>query len=321
MFQYYYLFASIFFTTLPNEEIVEDCQFCSPEFIPPPEVYFKTCTDQPFRYNHIWTGFDILLWRVNEEGVSCEFSEVAIVNSSTPTLTTTRISQTGKDIHFDWDLGFRASIGYEFAPTDSGIGLYWTRFHQKTRTKEGPNKARWNLEFDTIDGSIAHRVWIDQCFALKPEFSLRYAHIEQHLNTQLLRIYTSSETTTFITSTNQDRQNFWGLGPIFALHSDWYFWCGWSLIGAFDGGIVYGHFNTKHQSADSNSTGVSYCSSNGNSCATLFVFDLNFGIRWENENITLKTVLEHHRYANFNKIGCGGDLNLFGANFGLEIHY
>lgn len=322
MFHFYSIFAAISLASAPsNEEIIADCQFCSPELISPPEVYCKPCTYRPDRCNNIWTGFDILLWRACVDGFSCHFGNVSITNTTSPSLTTTAISQTDKDIQFDWDLGFRASFGYEFAPIEYDVGLYWTRFHQKTRTKDGVNRAHWKLDFDTVDGTVSHRVWIDPCFDLIPEFHLRYAQIEQHFNTDLLTIHTSQTAVTRITTISRNKQNFWGLGPVFGLQADWYFLCGFSLFGALDGGILYGHFKTEHNDKDSTSTVATICSSRGNSCSAQFVLDLSLGICWEDENVTLKTGLEHHRFANFNQIGCSGDLNLYGATFGIEIHY
>ncbi len=304
-----------------SDKEIADCHFCNDEISPPCAVYLKPCNYAPYRCDHLWTGVDFLYWRVCEDGLSGTFGNVSIANTITSTKTTTTFFQTNKGIDFDWDPGFRVAVGLEFAPYSSEIGFYWTRFHQTTKTKEGPNRAHWQLHFDCVDGLYEYRFWYDGYLCIKPNSGLRYAQIHQHLNTNLFTLYTTPTAVTPITTEVRESQKFWSLGPLFGVQADWYLMCGLTLYGTFDGGILYGHFRTEHEDCDTSSTVATIHQCEGNSCACLGVIDLGFGFRYEVQYFTCKMGLEHHLYSDYNQIGGNGNLNLFGFFLGIELHY
>lgn len=296
-------------------------QFCTEDPVPVCDAYIRSCTYAPFRCNNLWTGFDLLVWRACVDGFSNSFGSVSIQQSVTPSTTTTIFHQRDKDIDFDWDAGFRASVGYDFEPFDSRLGFFWNRFYQKTKTKDGLNCAHWQLHYNTIEALYQHHFWVHCCLKIKPVASLRYARITQALNTDLQTLYTTPTELIPITTYTRDRQKLWALGPLFGLQANWFFTWGLSLYGMIDTGVLYGHFNTLHRFIDFSSTVSTHRFCEGNASASQFVLDLSLGISYETQYLTLKTGLEHHRYADFNKIGCPGSLNLFGVNLGIEIHY
>ncbi|HSX13823.1 MAG TPA: Lpg1974 family pore-forming outer membrane protein [Chlamydiales bacterium] len=319
---FYCLLAVSSIVSIDNlEPLVADCQFCTENPVPMCDAYLKPCTYSPFRCDNFWTGFEILIWRACEDGFSNSFGDVSIVNKIAGILTTTTFTQTNKDLDFDWDAAFRASIGYDFAHCGTDLGFYWTRFYQKTNTRDGINRAHWQLHFDTIDGACGHHFWVDTCIDLFPFATLRYAQIAQRLNIDLKTIYTAPTEITHITTTSRNGQKLRALGPIFGLKTDWYLRCGFSIYGTIDTGILYGYFKTENQNEDRSLAVSKMTHCKGHSCASPFVIDLGIGIRYETQYVTLRTGLEHHRYSEFNQIGCPGSLNLFGANLGLEIHY
>jgi hypothetical protein len=307
--------------SISSSQMIADCQFCSEDPVPVCDAYLKPCTYAPYRCNNLWTGFDLLIWRAYVDGFADDFGSVSIQQSVTSTTTTTIFHQRDKDIRFDWDAGFRATIGYDFAPFGSCLGFYWNRFHQKTNTKDGLNCAHWQLHYDTIDAQYNHHFWVDCCLDIQPIAALRFARITQGLKTDLQTVYTTPNEIIQITTATRDQQKLWALGPLFGLEANWFFICGLSLYGILDTGILYGHFNTIHRFVDFSPTGSTYRYCEGNGSASQFVLDLGLGISYQTQYLTLKTGVEHHRYADFNKIGCSGSLNLFGANLGLEIHY
>lgn len=299
----------------------QECNTCCPApcYVDPCYVFSNECAFMPFRCNNLWASAEFLWWRICEGGLARNFGEVRIVETTTATTTTTTIEQSDKEPDFAWDPGVRVGLGYDFI-NGSDVGFYWTHFHQHTSTRDGLNRAKWDFHYDTIDARIGRKFWIACCFDVKPFAGFRYAQINQHLDTNLVTTFISPPTV-LITTTTRDRQKFWGFGPQAGFQTDWYFACGFSLYGTLDGGILYGHFRTKFDDEDAITTAISSCDSLGYSCASLLVMDVGVGVRWEGQYVTLQAGLEHHRYSDFNQLGCSGSLDLFGANIGVGIHY
>ncbi len=280
------------------------------------------CAYRPTRCGSFWASIDLLYWTAWEKGFGSDFGDTTITTTSAPGFITIAVDEHDKNIDFDWDPGFRVGIGYESNCSAWGADVYWTRFYQSGDSHSGPNHADWSLHFNTVDGIFGRKFWVGSCFDLRPFAGLRYALINQRLETHLeTNVVSSAGTTSLILTNNHDRQRFWGIGPELGLQADWYFACGWSVYGTIDEAILYGNFRTHFNDSTTSTVETNTCHSNAEAQTCQGVFDVGIGARWENRYITLQAGLEHHGYSDFNQIGFFGNLNLFGANFSASFHY
>lgn len=293
------------------------------------ETNNECCCDPNF-----WATGDFLYLRACEDGFGCGFGTTAITTSVLPGTVLvpgkilTSISEQDKDLHFDWDPGFRVGVGYDFSSCwDTGV--YWMHIHEKGHGHDGANRAKWKLRFNEVDAVLGYNLKYDRCvcFNLKPFLGVRYARINQTFSTHLESIVTVAATpiipatSSTVISTKRDHQHLWGVGPLLGLEGDFDIGCGFSVYGYVDGTLLYGEEKAKFHDSDIFTAAISDCVASSESCSVLTGIDYGFGARYEFCLVTIQLGWEHHDYFDYNKIGCGGDLNLYGMNASVGVHF
>jgi hypothetical protein len=322
----------------PNSSWEEDC--CP-----------VSCCPESCGCGHFLIGAEALFLRAYEGGLSGVCDGTDIVDDIKPdgfVISTLRGKTHEPD--FQWNVGFRVGVGYEFAQGDSGIGVLWTHFNSHSHSdKSHRNKTHWKINFDVVDALYGFELEWSNRFLLIPYGGLRYARIDQKLRTHFesteTRVTDSSsshcssdssfsdssssffsEDTAISTSNGHMREDFYGIGGVFGVEGDWRFGCGFSLYGDISLSALYGRFHVRSCNIDVFSTGdnINHFKKHLEACQA--VVDSEFGIRWEkcfcNDKVFwLQLGAEQHRYFNFNQF-CGyGDLCLDGVSLGIGLEF
>ena len=282
-----------------------DCNYCSNEWI---------------------VSADFLYWRALQNGLECD---------------------CGPEIKDRWDFGYRIGLEYVFPCSDWDIAAYWTHLHN--RTHQGDNdgdNAHWKLKYDAVDLLFGYECAKYSCLTYTPYIGLRGATIEEKLRADFdgCDCYDNSSISKYNLSYNDNRscgstngcmtteqnhkEKFWGIGPQLGINAWWNLGCGFSLNGNLGVGFLYGHFQVNVHDFQK----IPYPTDNGKCCirrnihACQAFADFTVGLQWErylcnNVGVILQFDLEHHRYFNQNHIGGYGDLCLDGITFSAGITF
>lgn len=192
----------------------------------------------------------------------------------------------GKRINFEWDWGVRVGLGANLPHDGWDIIANWTHFFTNAHKSlvAAPNevieptllhpqsgggsfgskgvlqqqsgaslgaKSRWKLRLNEIDLELGRQFFVSKWLTLKPHGGFRTAWVRQTLDTdytnmlvQPVAVVGSNES--FSSSNVFMKNNYWGLGLIAGLDTQWGLSCGWSLFGNFAASILYGYFDTFH---------------------------------------------------------------------------
>lgn len=284
-------------------------------------AFGNQCKSAPDRSTNVWVSADFLYWGACEDGFSCEFGNTLINTTAVNSIPTTAIIENDRDIDFDWEPGYRVGAGVDMPCSGWDTGAFYTYYYGKGSGNDGASQANWGLHFNVADAVVGRNFWAGSCVDLRPFAGVRYAQIKQNYDAHLVTNLISSTGPSVAVSDKVDTQKFWGFGPQLGLESDFYLGHGWSLYGNVDGAILYGHTKSTFNDSDRFDSANNTCLSTSNSCSNLWAIDAGVGVRWEFDYLTLKAGLEQHTYFDYNKIGCGGNLNLYGANISAAIHF
>ncbi len=257
---------------------------------------------------------DLLFWRPFEGGL-----DTCIPDSTTDTTTSgtviSTLNGTARDPHFRWTPGFRIGAGYEPADCGWDFGASWTHFHSHANA----NGGRWNIDLDVVDAIAGYEYCLSPCFVLRPFAGLRGARIDQQVR---VNEFIASELTTINTNNKED---FWGVGPLIGLEGDWKIGCGFSLFASGSISWLYGKFDVRLIDSTVTADSASYCNVGKNLDASLAGADAAIGIRWCecfcSTELLLQVALEHHRYFDYNRIGGYGDLSFDGVTLSAGLEY
>lgn len=260
-----------------------------------------------------YLGAELIYWRAFESGLDfCVPGEESDVISGDG-FVTSRFSGRGHDPHFRWDPGFRIGVGYGHE-CSWDVEAYWTRFHSHANRDD----LRWNINFDVVDLTTGYK----NCFCaltLRPFIGLRGARINQQLRSE------GFNSVDQIANGLNNRQKFWGVGPILGLDGDWHLGCGFSLYAKASFSWLYGENNIKLREYESTVDTESFCNLSKHLHSSLAAADVGFGVRWLHcmcdRPLLLQLGLEHHRYFDYNRFGCYGDLSFDGINLSATIGF
>jgi len=264
---------------------------------------------------------DVLYWRGFESGLdTCVPSVVTDVVTPTGTVIS-RFSGNDRDLNFKWNPGYRVGIGYETA-CKWDISTTWTHYNSHSNGFNNGTDVHWNIDFDVIDLIAGKEIDLGSCFSLKPFAGVRGARINQRLSINTSPSIVNSFTTIDI----NNKQNFWGIGPLIGLEADFEIGCGFSVYSSASISWLYGDIDVTLIDSEEAVNSSSLCNVNKNLSGSLAAADAALGIRWEkcfcNDNLlVLELGLEHHRYFDYNRIGGCGDLSFDGVNFSAGIEF
>lgn len=221
-------------------------------------------------------------------------------------------SGRGRDLHYKWDPGYRVGACYEFASGEWDVAASWTHFHSKAN---GSGHRKWTINLDVVDVTTGYEPECGLCFDIRPFLGVRGAKIDQKLHSGHRR-----------GSHKHFKEEFEGIGPLLGLGLDWEIGCNFSLYVKASAAWLYGNFHVKTFESTELVHARNVCKLRKHLDANIAAGDAEIGLRWETcfcktKRFFLQLGLEHHRYFNFNRIGCYGDLSFDGANVGLGIGF
>jgi len=196
---------------------------------------------------------DFLWWRADEENLGfATITEAFIQNVQTDLSSIERFD-------FDWDPGFRATIGWNTCHDEWDLVADWTWYKNHTQNAINASvndligiNATWLV--DSAEGiAETSASWrflenlgtlkLRKVLSISPCFQLRFlSGIEGgFLNRRFQVNYGQS----FIfepdaPGVTKAKSNYWGLGPLFGLENQWKLGYGFHILGNFIGSLLYG---------------------------------------------------------------------------------
>ncbi len=269
---------------------------------------------------------DLLVWNAHENGLP-----VAVVNKNANfNLSNSEV----KNIHSEWDAGFRVGIGYNTPHDGWDLNLSWLRFHTDGHkrihahsnrfifpTRNHPQDhlafqascqkahSHWKMHLDQLDLDLGREFFVSKWLTLRPHFGVRTDWINQKWETNY-RNFAFSPTPNKLEVEYKD--NWWGLGLEGGLDTQWGLGSGWSLFGNLTGAIVYGFHAIDVDDVDSpaqnNTTSKGKFVDLDNSYRISHpILDLVMGLRYDHMfsndrfHLGLQLGWEHHVYFSQNQ--------------------
>ncbi len=212
----------------------------------------KTASARPqIHSNRLFVKTDAFMWKAYFGG-----SDYAATNA---TISSTILTGDVKRADFRWRGGFRMELGYHFPHDLWDVVANYTWFHDhsdKSVSSPGggtivpllsPYSAfgadatagiRWNLRFQNFDLDLRRCYFLSQSFSIAPFFGLR--------NTWINHDYTAhytNPTGDFIHIDVRGKQDFYGIGPVAGLGSEWHIGSQWWFFSNFAGAILAGDYD------------------------------------------------------------------------------
>ena len=200
---------------------------------------------------------DWLIWQAHENGTG-----YAVKTKAEQPSATALYNSSIKNLHFDWDSGFRIGLGYNLPHDGWDVVAGWTWF--QTNASGHVNKgngavlsanpydlaelsidgytsssSHLNLKLNMIDLDLGREFFVSKWMTLRPFMGLRTGWINQKLKSN----YNGPIPTSSVSELNSyARNNYWGLGLHSGLDSEWGLGAGFSLYGNAACSILNGFF-------------------------------------------------------------------------------
>jgi hypothetical protein len=175
---------------------------------------------------------DFLAWFVSEEA-SAVWADIIKIGSNTS-------SFTAQDFEFDWDFGFRVGAGYNFEYDAWDTQFGWTSFHTEahqsqtvlgiihpeffaadlSRNLAQSAKIHWAFVFDMFDWELGRSYSVSKKFSLRPRIGLKGGWIHQQIHLRYHNLIIQ-QTLTALSGREHAKNNFWGVGPLGGVNSEW----------------------------------------------------------------------------------------------------
>jgi hypothetical protein len=210
----------------------------------------------------------LLVWTAREVGADC-WAEVI-------TSTGLESSNDLKQVHFDWDPGFRVGIGYGMEYDQWDTQLYFTWFHTSGHDQvsstpgsvhstfmgnfyvdnskgagiSGPSYQSatidWKIHFNMFDWELGRNFLVSKSLALRPLIGVKGGWIHQSIDSTWHNADLSG--TEFYSKGEENlKNNFWGIGPSAGINMRWDLLTRpchlFYLFGDFSGALMWGHWS------------------------------------------------------------------------------
>lgn len=278
---------------------------------------------------------EFLYWKPHVSCLELDFGSGTISQINTGEAQLINSKEYDVDPSGQWNAGYRASIGYRFADPGLEVEAKWTDFQgdAKRSSRENSsilNEGKYRVRLEQVDCLIAYRSALNSCITAKPFLGVRGARIHQDIHARITtNIDLASDTTLLEARTLNDKQVYYGIGPLLGLEANWDFGCGWGLYGTAAAGLMYGRFKVHFDDSDYFTAPISKYIHSINK-RHLHAFDCNIdlalGFYWRTcfdcAEVTMKVAFEHHEYFNQNRMGVSrGDLSFDGGVFSVFVGF
>lgn len=266
-----------------------------------------------------FVSLDLIYWRAFQSGI----------DTCIPTCESETVGSDGRTIsnfkgrirnpHFHWNPGFRLAAGYDLPCSCWDLAASWTHLYSHARGYG----VRWNINFDVIDFVAAYDLEYDSCVSIWPFAGIRGARIHQKLHFGDCHSSTPLSSRDLRVARN-NKERFYGAGPLLGLEADWNIWCDFSLYARGSIAWLYGNYHLRLKEFDESIDSVNFRSLRKHLDGTIAACDAGLGVRWhtcfcDNMRLILQLGLEHHRYFDYNRFCSYGDLSFDGLNFSVGI--
>ena len=204
-----------------------------------------------------------LIWQAHENGLN-----YAVKTDSTLDDTALLYGSTIKDLHFDWDSGVRVGLGYNLPHDGWDVVATWTWFENKATGSASPSTPKellgtqtfplgtdgnnafqsanstLRLHLNFIDLELGREFFVSKWVTLRPFIGLRNAWVRQKQTTAYNTLVNPIFQTTQTGYLSKGSCNYWGLGPMTGLNTQWGLGCGLSLFGNGSVSLLNGFFDT-----------------------------------------------------------------------------
>ena len=278
---------------------------------------------------HFTVRGDLLYWIPEVSGLDVNFGSGSSINTTLAGITTVTSTETDVDPSFQWNAGYRIALGWQFDKNNWEVGALWTGF--QGYGYKSTNLGKWKVRLKQLDLAALYNTCLSPV-SLQPFIGFRGASIFQNLSSQIVTevifpgVGTATDTRNF-----QDHEQFYGIGPLFGLNSNYAVKNGLSFYGNVALGLFYGnyhlHFNDSEVVTSPATPNQIYSTVNKTMQAFDFNLDLALGIQWDHliNNacyLTMKLGIENHQYFNQSRLGYAfGNLSFSGGIFSLGLAF
>lgn len=113
--------------------------------------------------------------------------------------------------------------------------------------------SHWTLHLNEIDLELGRQFFVSKWLTLKPHAGLRTAWVRQndHILYENFIVHISGLPPNYMTKISQHMgNNYWGLGIVAGLDTQWGLTCGWSIFADFEASLLYGYFDLAVEEVD-----------------------------------------------------------------------
>ncbi len=278
--------------------------------------------------SHFLVRGDVLYWIPEISGLDVNFGTGSIEETTSGGITTTVSIENDTDPAFNWNFGYRLGLGWDFDDCDWTIEGLWTDF--SGTGKKSVNAGNWKVELHQLEVSSLYQAHFSS-IDLQPFIGLRAASIYQKLNSQVMTTLTIDGDIGTDTRTFRDKQQFYGVGPLFGLNSGYHLSRGFSFYGDFAFALFYGTYQLKFNDQEIITAPATPSQTESKIKKTMRAFDFNLdlalGVQWkylleETGSLTMQFGFENHQYFDQSRLGYGfGNLAFSGFVYSMVFAF
>jgi len=248
------------------------------------------------------------------------------------------------DFDNDWNPGFKVGVGLANPCCDWDLFIQYT-YYQATPHRHHDHGEffdfftgeivelreahdRWRLNFNNIDFLFSHEFCLNNCFTLRPQFGLKGAWIQNHLdNDRFPNEYPDN-------FGHRHRQRFWAVGPKVGFTAAASLFDCFNLYGNLGVSTVWGQYQSeRHDGLLEEEVGITdnFCVRHCRYRVTP-VLETSFGVRWDTDlcgdygfyvNVAWEQQVwfDHNDFINFFVNSNHGNLTFQGVTVGAGFSF
>lgn len=170
----------------------------------------------------------------------------------------------GEEVNFQYDPGFKLGVGGNLPFDGWDLYLNWTHLHNHPSTSlSSPTprffplfgsedagelvvgthaKGSWDVMFNSLDLDWGRLLYLSRTLYLRPSFGVKAAWLNQEIRFSLQNNEGISSGNVVPNMSLKANNDYWGVGPYFALNGVWNWGWGFGLYGQISGALLWGQF-------------------------------------------------------------------------------
>ncbi len=276
---------------------------------------------------------DWLYWQANETGLSYALNNEDFDASDDTIMGSGHTAQP----KFDWHSGIRLGVGYNLPHDDWDIGFVWTWYEdQANDSQHSPGEsptvlpvflhpnvyngqsivaslsadANLFLHLNMLDLNLGKQFKLSKALSLKPRIGIRTTWLNQSYNIHYSDLFDKTPSIVLDKYSTNIQNNFWGLGMLGGLSSEWEIKWGLSIFGDAALSVLYGFFDNSYAESYITPTGAAglVIADDNSFRVGRAIADLQLGLRWtfpsikDRVKVILQAGWEQHMFFSQNQI-------------------